>query len=59
MPELLPFVLAISLASTIAIGIWRVSRHHGAARTDHVFWAVRNLLIYIGAIAALHAARIW
>ena len=59
MPEILPLVLAMSLALTIAIGIWRVSRHNGAARTDHVFWAARNLLIFVGAIVALHAAQIW
>ncbi len=58
-PELVPFLLTLTLGITIGIGVWRVSRNHGAARTDHVFWALRNVLIYIGAIAALDAARLW
>lgn len=58
-PEAMPLVLTLTLACTIGISAWRISRNHGAVRTDHVFWACRNVLIYIGAIAALHATNLW
>ncbi|ENR9964047.1 hypothetical protein ACEXTD_003032 [Salmonella enterica] len=58
-PETMPLILTLTLAITIGIGAWRISKNHGAARVDHVFWAFRNVLIYIGAIAAMHATQLW
>lgn len=50
--------LTLLLAFVLAKAAWRISRQHGAARTDQVFWAAKEVLIYFGAVAALNAATL-
>lgn len=48
----------LTLLLTLVVGkaAWLLSRKHGAARTDQVFWSLKEVLIYVGAIAALAGA---
>lgn len=48
--------LALLLAFVLGKAWWRISRQHGADRTDQVFWSIKEVLIYFGAVAALNAA---
>ncbi len=48
-------LLTLLLGFVLVKAVWRISRKQGAARTDYAFWALKELLIYGGAIAALGA----
>ena len=48
-------LLTLVLALVLVKAAWRLSKHHGAERTDQVFWAIKEVLIYAGAVAALSA----
>lgn len=56
MPETMTAgLLALILALILGKAWWRISRQNGAARTDQVFWSIKELLIYFGAVVALNA----
>lgn len=58
LPEMMAAgMLTLLLAFIIGKAAWQISRKHGSLslRTDQVFWSVREVLMYIGAVAALDA----
>ena len=51
-------VLWLVLLTVVAKHAWRLSRSCGADLTDRVFWAIKELLMFLGALWALHATSI-
>ncbi|MEW4339706.1 hypothetical protein [Chromobacterium vaccinii] len=57
---LLPELASSAMLTTILLFVivkwgWRITQATGSARTDKVIWAIKELLIYAGAIAAISA----
>ncbi|WP_137959703.1 hypothetical protein [Burkholderia sp. 4M9327F10] len=58
LPEIVqPGFLTFILAIVIGKGVWRISTAMGAAKTDCAIWAVREVLMYVGAILALQSVH--
>ncbi|KWW32339.1 MULTISPECIES: hypothetical protein [Cupriavidus] len=58
-PEIIqPSFLTLLLAFVVCKGLWRVTSATGAGATDRAIWAIREALMYFGAIAALQAAEL-
>lgn len=48
-------LLTAILFIVMAKWVWRITQSTGSMRTDNVFWAIKELLLYAGAIAAISA----
>lgn len=56
LPEIMqPVLLNVVLIFVVIKNGWRISSVNGSARTDRVFWVIKEILMYTGAIAALQA----
>jgi hypothetical protein len=53
-----PGFLTVILAFVIGKNVWRISLSTGAVKTDRAIWAVREVLMYVGAILALQSVHI-